>query len=187
MLTAHPKDQQSNKTWASRQMRQDRLAHIDLLLDSLLNASLGRVEHISLEPTDIVTFDLRTFVGIGIVKFSVQEWQSSAWNRGSDAEVWLPRCESFIKDMKTSNTIRIAEFVFFNDPINVEVVLVKVQQFNFPPHEGFPSPQRYSVLSTISRIWCVVKFSSIFIHDNLYPTRIALLKLSKICGRISQI
>jgi hypothetical protein len=158
MLTAHLEDQQSNKTWASRQIRQDRLAHIDLLLDSLLNASVGRDAHISLEPTDIVTFDLRTFIGIGVVKLSVQEWQSSAWNRGPDAEVWLPRCESFIKDMKPNNTIRIAEFVFFNDPINVEVVLVKVRG-QFPPHEGFPFPQRYSVLSTISRIWCVVKFS----------------------------
>jgi hypothetical protein len=157
MLTVHLEDQQSNKTWASRQMRQDRLAHIDILLDSLLSASVGGGAHISLEPTNIVTFDLRTFVGIGIAKFSVQEWQSLPWNLGSDAEVWLPRCESFIKDMKTNNTIRIAEFVFFNDAINVEVVLVKVRgQFDFPPHEGSLLPQRYSVLSTISRIWYVV-------------------------------
>jgi hypothetical protein len=171
MLTAHLEDQQSNKTWASRQIRQDRLAHIDLLLDSLLNASVGRDAHISLEPTNILTFDLRTYVGIGIAKLSVQEWQSSAWNRGSDAEVWLPRCKSFIKDMETNNTIRIAEFVFFNDPINVEVVLVKVrEQFNVPLHEGVPFPQRYSVLSTISRIWCAVKFSSIlFVMTHIHP------------------
>jgi hypothetical protein len=158
VLTVHLEDQLSNKTWASRQMRQDRLAYIDLLLNSLLAAGVGRDPRISLEPTHVVTFELRTYVSIGVAKFSAQEWQTSAWNCGSDAEVWLPRCESFIKDMKTNNTIRIAEFVFFNDPINVEVVLVKVrEQFNFPPHEGFPSPQRYSVLSTISRIWYVVR------------------------------
>jgi hypothetical protein len=133
-------------------MRRDRLAYIDILLNGF-----ARDPQISLEPMRISTFDLRIYVGIGIAKFSVQDWQSLAWNLGSDAEVWLPRCESFIKDMKTDNTIRIAEFVFFNDPTNVEVVLVKVrEQFNFPPHEGFPSPQRYSVLSTISRIWYAV-------------------------------
>jgi hypothetical protein len=147
------------------------LAYIDILLNSLLNASVARDLRISLAPTHISTFDLHTYVGITVAKFSVQEWQSLAWNRGSDAEVWLPRCESFIKDMETDNTIRIVEFVFFNDPFNVEVVLVKVrEQFNFPPPEGSPCPQRYKVLSTISRIWCVVKFSSIFIHDNSYPS-----------------
>jgi hypothetical protein len=66
-------------------------------------------------------------------------------------------------------------------------VLVKVrEQFNFPPHERFPFPRRHSVLSTISRIWCVVKFSSIFIHDNSYPSCIALLELSRIRGGICQ-
>ncbi|KAJ2920047.1 hypothetical protein MD484_g270, partial [Candolleomyces efflorescens] len=169
------KDQLAKKTWASREMRRDRLSYIDLLLNSLLDASASQAAQLSLEPTHILTFDLCTSVGVGIAKLSFEDWKRSTWNRGPDAEVWLPRCESFIKEMQTDNTIRLAEFIFFNDLINVEVVLAKVQEQDYFG-ASLSSQGQYSVLSTISRI-CTNRA----VHDmwqNMPPGTVTIIQSS---------
>lgn len=124
----------------------------NIIITSFLNAPLEQKSRIEIRSDRIRVADLSSSIGVNTSQFSIDEWRLAVWNSSSDGKAWLPRCESFIEDIKTDNSLRIVEIVFFNDYVNVAVVLAKVRETELP---GDPSLRQYTILSTITCLWCV--------------------------------